>query len=574
MGPITTAILMEATPELIKGATGVIRSLIEGSYQLKAQKLAIAEQRRQFDQNRVDRINEQSNYFKETLKQALNNYFLENAWPLNVSPDHLGILKNQNDMVILRVFIAKPKCTDDSIENLLELVNHKLQTLITTDFGIESRMPIDLYVDSWRDNHYGTHADLDSIHHILNGQPTLVLMPTLVHDNTKLILRGAFWGIGNMNNSTNIHTLFTLDIKKLQIQIAREYAKVWRDMKSTLNIEDIDTLNEVDSSNLRVMMKEESLIKSAIDERSIEKCFKISNDFILNDPRFISDLSDYLSSYYQVIISCIADIYYYLEYGLSPSLPYVLTHIAQPSCLPMISSLALPLYQSFRSIVEDQEIPHLEMKPMSKVAEVIKSSLFTKGDRCENISSGKISIRLLWDERISELMRTMLVSEYSKETEETLSHHLFELIAHIDNSVKEQDVRCGVQKLLNDSDIKTILFSYSCRHPEIIEVTRCAAYASYMIYRVIGNEGGINWLIAYELAEQIAQKVIDQNNLTTPALIIDENKFFVLHTLSKILNSFHVNFDNEKIQTLYTAGKFRENERILADICYRHLLRG
>ena len=551
----------------------MLRSIIEGAFQLKAQKLAIAEQRRQFDQSRADRINEQSNYFKQALEQALNNYFLEKSWPLNVSPDHLGILKNQNDMVILRVFIAKSKCTNDSIENLLDLVNHKLHTLITTDFGVESRMPIDLYVDSWRDDHHGTHADLDSIHHILNGQPTLVLMPTLVHNDTKLILRGAFWGIGNMNSSTNIHTLFTLDIEKLQIQIAREYAKVWRDIKNALNIADIDKLNEIDSSNLRVMKKEESLIKSAIDDRNLERCFKISNDFILNDPRFISDLSDYLSSYYHVIISCMADIYYYLEYGLSPSLPYVLTHIDQPSCLPMISSLTLPLYQSFQSIVEDEDIPLLEMVPMSEVARAINDCLSVAGVKCENIPLERISTRLLWDEKTSEIMRAMLMNDYSEETVNILSRHLFELIAHIDNSVEEQKVRHGVQKLLERPDKKTILFSYSCRHPEIIEVTRCAGYASYMLYQIIGNEGGINWLIAYELAERIAQDVIHQNNLTTPALIIDENKEFVLRALSEILNCFHISFDNKRIQTLYTVGKFWENERILADICYSHLLR-
>lgn len=524
-------------------------------------------------QSREDRENEQKKYYESQKNLATNAYFLENAWPLLMPPEYMPLRKNQEGKVVMRVILAESN--DPNYQNTLgNSIKNRLNSIMTEIFSEFSSHPISFYFDGWKKNHNGGTPSLDALYQILKGQPTLVIMPIISDHGETLLLRTAFWGIGTGGENPMCLDFLKIPLGRIERDVSREYAKQWRDFKRRITPEQLElNINSIDEENLKLLAIEEQFINKDMSMNDIEKRTVIHYKYNVGDRRLCEDVVDYLVASIEATISYISDIYYLVEYNVSAITPYILSTLKHPSYLPSVAQQILPLYEASRELIqiEGKKNTFIDVTQYSlnelleKVTYLIKIS----GCNPKKMQPEYCAIRLIWDERFSELLQIWLGVHPSDYNIEVVTSYILKLMKELDETIWDAGVKNLVHKLSCDRNKDSIIFAIISRHTLIREFKQFVELASYRMYMNFKFDGrGINWLLAYKLADEIANVALDKDKrlITTPSMYIENNKKDLANMLRALLTEFNLKFDIKKLEVCMKDGMLLENIRKMADL--------
>ena len=79
---------------------------------------------------------------------------------------------------------------------------------------------------------------------------------------------------------------------------------------------------------------------------------------------------------------------------------------------------------------------------------------------------------------------------------------------------------------------------------------------------------GINWLLAYKLADEIANVALDKDKrlIITPSMYIENKKKELTNMLRGLLTEFNLKFDVKKLEICMKDGMLLENIRKMSDL--------
>lgn len=564
-----------------KTVRGIIKGLIPGyesgarieylesRVDFQQQKIQIEKQK--LDQTREVREKEQQEFYEKQKQLSTNNYFLNNTWPLLMPPDFMPLRKNQRGVIVMRVILAESN--NENFQNTLgNCIKNRLHSILTEYFSENSEHPINFYFDGWKKDHGGGAPSLDALYQILRGQPTLVIMPIISDYGETLLLRTAFWGIGMAEESPMCIDFVKIPLGRIKRDVSREFAKQWRDFKRKIgNSINLNSFNTIDQKNLELLEQEESLIAKGIGISEIECRTDLYYNYQIDDRRLNEDTVSYLVSVTEAAISYISDIYYLIEYNEKPITPYILSTLQHPSYLPAVAQQILPLYKASSNIIDISGTKNqfLDIESYSLPELTDRITYIMKVSKCcpRQIKIEYCALRLIWDEKLSEYLRSWLgVQRIQNSKIQAVAEYVYTLLVDIDSTIIKDSVYQFMCKLIEDINKESIIFAIVSRYALIKEFIQFAQKASYQIYLILKTEGGINWLIAYKLADHIYNTILDSNKLLTTSMYIERSKKELIKVLLNILKELKLQYDKQNIEICIGDGILLENLRRMADV--------
>lgn len=542
--------------------------------------------RDKYDQQRLEI---QKKYYESIGELEENKFFLNNAWPLTMPPKCFSTPLKNNNKVVFRVILAQSP--DKEYQNSIgNSVKNSLHSSVSELFSGNEDRPIQFYFDSWKSDFNGNNNSIDGLYQVMKMQPTLVIIPVLSDRGETLIIRTAFWGFGiNADNPTSMDFL-RIPLGKVKREVSREFAKRWREFKSKFTDEqaqlDLDDVNPTDEMNLKYLVMEEQFINKDVNTDDLERNTKIYRKYCTDDDRMYEDVTNYIVACIESVISFITDAYCYIEYGSSPTMPYVLSSLNHASYLASVAQQILPLYQNtFSFIVESNKtsfLKSIECYSIQVLSKKIKYLLDCSDMNFKGIDSSSCATRLIWDEELSKRLKKWFGKKPDNTMKQAVVEYLRPIICKLDDNCKVDGIDRFVDKLSIDVNKDSIIFSINSRHTIISEFQHFIALASYRIYEDTNQEKeGINWFTAYGIAEQIVSKCENKGSHKlnfTPAMFLTYEKYeedltrIIENTFIqwKVINS-KVSAQNKKIVAECKKDVILiENIRKIADllICY------
>lgn len=556
--------------QIVSTALQAGTNIFNGYKQRQLDRVKFAEECLQQERTRKDRIADQNRQFEEIKKKQITDYFLQYSWPLTVAPQLLNTRCDGDEKIELKVFVAPLHGDDFKVNGALSIARHSLHNDLSILSKHDNSHPIDLLFDIWKDGHRGMQSDLDSLYSVLKGQPTLILFPRLINASNELIIYGASWGIGDTTKHPSLERLDVLNLERLYLSTAREYAKRWRDSALSISKTLLNDIHSIDSSNLSVLMKDEKLMKGSFSMNEFDDYFLSKNDYDLDDGRFDKAVGEAIANHLTVIISAVADIYYYVEYKIPPRLAIVLAYLNQSYYLDNVTQKYISIYNDFKDLTDtisnngNEKIKYLSL---SQLSAALKDCL--KGIRLSaTISTDDFITRILWDEYTSECFRDLLRLGINSDLREHIYQQWLRIFGQLEVNLSDSAVSDFLDNLLDSENLPSILFSYSTRHSTIKEVKTRSERASYILYEKTQVEGGVNWLIALNLASSIAKAAKRSKSFPSPSLMINESKGVVYKNLVREYKRYGITIETSLIKSIASYGRFIENIRILSDILF------
>lgn len=546
--------------------------IYNGYQQRKLDRSKFAEECRQQELTRKARIEEQNRQFEELKKKQITDYFLQHSWPLSITPHALNEMHSGKGIIPLRVFIAPFLNDNFKHNNALDYAKHSLYEKMSLLARMNVSHKIEYLFDIWKEGQRGMQSELQSLYSILKGQPTLVLFPRITNSDTELIIYGALWGIGDVSNYPKIERLETINLKKLYISCAREYAKRWRDTSRTLTPIQTEKIQSVDAKNLLILEQDEKLKGNNFTTKEFDEYFSSSEDYLCKDDRFNKAIGETVANHLTVLISAAADIYSYIEYKTIPRLAIILAYLHQPFYTETITPKYIGIYNSFNSLIgkvsqgQNTLINYLDNKNLWSI---IYSC--TKNEKIsDHYSNGDFVTRLLWDEYTSECFRDYLLNGKSDVLNTALYEQMKRIFGELESNLSDKSVRVWLDNIIQCNEFQSILFSFSIRHSTIREVKTRSERASYILYEKTQVKGGVNWLVTINLASTISNIAKTNKRLNTPSLVIYESKDILSKELMREYKKYGITLGESIVTGICSYGRFIENIRILSDIIYNH----
>ena len=470
----------------------------------------------------------------EKLKE--DEFFLNNAWPLTLPPRCFSA-PQKNDKVVFRVILAQSP--DKEYQNSIgNSVKNGLHSVITEVFSKFENRPIQFYLDSWKSNFNENNVSVDGLYQIMKMQPTLVVIPVLTDNGESLVIRTAFWGFGIDDENPTSMDFLKIPLGKVKREVSREYAKRWREFKSKFTEKQAQLdVNPTDDQNLKYLVMEEQFISKDVNIDDLERNTKIYSRYCTDDDRMFEDVTNYIVACIESVISFITDVYCYLEYESTPTMPYVLSSLKHASYLASVAQQVLPLYQKIFSFIEKSDnvnesenasFLNIECYPIEILTEKIKYLLDCSDMGFNGINSISCATRLIWDEELSKRFKKWFGNVPDKMMKEDVEIYLRDIVCKLDDC-KEDGIKRFVENLSADVNKDSIIFSINSRHTIISEFQQFITLASFRIYQDTKQDTqGINWFIAYNVAESIVGKCENQKSKKlnfTPAMFLTYEKY-------------------------------------------------
>lgn len=578
---LTTSLIAQAAinslvPSIINGIVNLYTSNKEQDYKnqcLNIEKEKLKLEKLKLQENKLERENFQKQYYDSQKSLAKDMHFLQNAWPLLMPPDYMPIIKN-GDKVIMRVILAESNDSDYQ-KTIGNSVRNKLNSIIAGVFSQFSDHPISFYLDGWKTNFNNGNPSVDALYQILKGQPTLVIIP-VVSDNTEtLIIRTAFWGFGvNADNPTDIDFMH-IPLGRIKRDVCREYAKCWREYKRCLTENQLGLdINPVDEKNLHYLTKEEKLINKDVDFDDLEHKTTIFYNYNTVDPRIYDEVTNYIVAAIESTISLIADIYYQVEYKCKPMTPIILSSLEHPSFLPSVSLQMLPLYNTCQTLIcgdEDKDIfINIESMAMHELIDTIIYLMKFSGLNLQKVDARSCAIRLIWDENLSNLLKSWLVVYPDKDMKEQVIEYVNKILYQLDETCSVDSIRNFIQNLSIDVNKNKIVFAIISHHTLIRQYQKFVELASYRLYSLFHcDTEGTNWLMAYNIADCITMKTQNKESKKqnyTPAMFIEHYQNEFKEVVYENLQRFNIKVKPEMLDLCVKDGILLENIRKMTDL--------
>lgn len=573
---LATKIAISAAPAIINGLFGLYNSRKERQYRyqcldLEEEKLEL--EKFKLQESKAEREEMQEKYYESQKLLAENTHFLQNAWPLLMPPNFMQILK-KDGKVILRVILAESN--DPNYQKAIgNSVRSKLNSIIAEVFAQFPDHPIGFYLDGWKTNFNGGNPSVDALYQIMKGQPTLVIIPVVTDQAETLVIRTAFWGFGvNAENPTDIDFM-RIPLGRIKRDVCREYAKCWREFKRSFSSEQLSlNANPVDENNLGYLMQEEKFINKDTNFDDLEHKTTIYYNYNTDDPRIYDEVTNYIVASIESTISLITDIYYLVEYSSRPMTPYILSSLKHPSFLPSVSLQMLPLYNSCQKFIcgnnDDGTLVDIEGMSIHELVDKITYLMDISGLNPQNVGSRSCAIRLIWDENLSNYLKPWLGNCPNEDMIYIVTDYVNNILLNLDNTCDMASIQKFIYNLSCDVNKDKIVFAITSYHTHISQYQKFVELASYRLYSLFQCQtDGTNWLMAYNLADTIANKTQNKDSRKqnyTPAMFIehhqDEFKEFVYASLHK----FGIKTNPEQVNLCVKDAILLENIRKMADL--------
>lgn len=271
------------------------------------------------------RLAEQQAHFDNLLTMRDWDHFYQHSWPLVVSPVMFRTGESADGAVPrvpLRLFLSNAR-QGDYRANVEERVVQGLYDFVSVYYPGAGPRPVTFYDGGWRETHRHGGAFIQSLHRVLQGQPTLVIDPMVEGTGGSLTLRASFWGLGEMGIPFE-RSVFRLPLAAMFRETARAYARRWGEIRSAGSL--ADTVNPIDAANLKTLEVEEALQQKGLAPAEIEQMPLVQAGYRF-DQRHYAAVADAVLVFHALVVGWVADAYYLAEHGLAPLLPEILPRL-------------------------------------------------------------------------------------------------------------------------------------------------------------------------------------------------------------------------------------------------------
>lgn len=255
--------------------------------------------------------------FGTQLEMWEKTKFFENEWPLKATPQrYVEELRNTYSINRIPLQILVPGVLSENLQGLGRAIreNYALD---------DSTSPVFYYDGGWKDGRtVKSTALLSSLHAVLKGMPTLVLMPTI--DRERFSLDIGFWGFGQLSRHPKTFAVIPkLNMKELEVQLIQAYA----DSRLELYADENEVLEQDLNVGIRraELKRREELLAAGTDIHTIEE--KLRYEFFRKyqkkgiEEEIEEGKRNVLNMVLEVVCAAFADIYHLLESKAIPKAP-------------------------------------------------------------------------------------------------------------------------------------------------------------------------------------------------------------------------------------------------------------
>lgn len=350
------------------------------------------------------------------------NIDYENVWPLQVPPETFVMdIRQSYSYGRIPLLSLIPNALPEKIESI--------GRLIKDFYSPKSASPVIYYDRGWKDKKtIQGNALLLKLHKVLNGMPTLVLLPSVANRSFSLDI--GYWGFGASGDLPESRTIIPeIDIREIEVDLIRAYA----DEKIAIYADDADEKEMLaNDKNVQLRIKELDRQKTLKAKGNTEEviAIKLRSEFFDNyskngieTGKIDRELRSVIRMLLDVVCAAYADVYHLIESKVAPQAPL----IAKENALFKHQTVRSILVGAYRAAIES-----LQSDEMSRILDcplccaLVAESLHKAG----------------WDVECAEFGRqaeAMLLQLYEKPTRNIANTHRVALELLTENSCVKQD---------------------------------------------------------------------------------------------------------------------------------------
>lgn len=364
--------------ELVKDATKTVNESGLNFHQQRFQQEKILQQKLAIDKREA--IWQLAVYQRETtlLLPEVQKSF--EHWPLRLFPCQLLESHPKDQPIPLRVLLAPPQITCESIKNSSETekrLSQGLRKFLNQHYSLHSKnRPTEFLGGAWKPQNFYGESSIKALFWMLKSEPTLILESEI--DGNILNFRLAYWGFGQQQYFYG--TIFQIPYQDFLIESAKTRALKWKKTKEKLqklgkSQEVINRLGGENISNLAILEEVEELKQCGIDITEFPLTLKITEHDWEN-------LLNILSLCHCFVAGWIADIHYLIQNDLSPILPELLPQLIEEKLdLQSSSGLLRATVEIYQEVLQNLAkerpywIPELTLKLAKSLIQLPDQSL-------------------------------------------------------------------------------------------------------------------------------------------------------------------------------------------------------
>ena len=413
MDPVTS--LVNAVGSLIGGASGAflgggaivaITNFFNGNRQREFQKEE-NEKQREFQRQMQDRqmefqlaLKEMDYRHSERMQREMLSLQFQNsmklqeeAWERNTNYENVWPLRDPPTPFVMDI----RKAYSYGRIPLLSLIPNTLPDqigsigrVIKDIYSEKSLSPVIYYDGGWKDEAKTIRGNalLRNLHKVLNGMPTLVLLPSVANRSFSLDI--GYWGFGASGDLPESMTIIPeIDIREIEVNLIRAYA----DEKIAIYADEKEML--ANDKNVQLRLKEldrrETLKVKGNAEDVI--AMKLRGEFFNNYSKngieagkIDREVRSVIRMLLDVVCAAYADVYHLIESRVAPRAPL----IAKENALfrhPSVRSILVGTYRAAIDSLQSDEISRILDCPLC--CALVAESLHKAGWDAESSEFGK-----------------------------------------------------------------------------------------------------------------------------------------------------------------------------------------
>lgn len=259
------------------------------------------------------RLEEAKAQFKQQLELWHLGQFNNNMWPLLTPFDHPSLKPNYNsgDIIPINIFLAKT----DAKSPYAILSQSSVKNKITNYFQMytdSKEHPVVCRIGDWKEGFYDV-AFINALWYGMKGLPSIIINPIHSEFSEDLNISVSFWGLGENGLSPITQNIFNLNFGQCFGKAIKSVSREW--IEAGLPILSAEMRN-----NQNLLNQENSMI--AVGKG--EFCSYLLGQYQPAKEirsKAIEKLNKELSLNMACIAGMFSDLYFLLEYGITPKMP-------------------------------------------------------------------------------------------------------------------------------------------------------------------------------------------------------------------------------------------------------------
>lgn len=274
---------------------------------------------------------------KNQIANALRQYKLANAWPLDTAPEDIAQSIEEMPGNIPVYLIIAPVTQESDFQQALSDVWGDVSNFFSSVFSVNSDSPV--IIGKYKDksaNGAPAH-DYMTIFNGLKSVPTLFMAPFSTMKDSILGITIAFWGTDDSQKLPIVQNI-ELDIRKLYVDEIRNEAAdfIRRCKQGMLDAQDYPHL----VNNAKIFASERKMLENGNDFVYLDKTLAFYKDLVPSTSTYIS-LMKKIIPIVKLFSSYIVDTYFVVKYNSAPRFPAIASDIAQNDILPALAMRGL-----------------------------------------------------------------------------------------------------------------------------------------------------------------------------------------------------------------------------------------